>query len=107
MTLEHKGYVAGPIVYDADDKAFHGTVAGLRDVIHFTGSSARALERAFRESIDDYLAMCAERGEAPDRAFSGKVPLRISPDLHRKAARQAAAEGISLNQWLARRIDAA
>ncbi|MGE0726316.1 MAG: type II toxin-antitoxin system HicB family antitoxin [Alphaproteobacteria bacterium] len=107
MSLEYKGYVAGPIAYDPDDKAFHGTVAGLRDVVHFTATTARGIERAFRESIDDYLALCAERGEPPDRAFSGKVPLRISPDLHRKAAKRAAAEGISLNQWLAKRIEAA
>ncbi|MCC7274427.1 MAG: type II toxin-antitoxin system HicB family antitoxin, partial [Alphaproteobacteria bacterium] len=82
-------------------------VAGLRDVVHFSGDSAASLEEAFRGSIDDYLASCAERGEEPDRAYSGSVPLRINPQLHRKAALRAAAEGISLNQWLARRIEAA
>ncbi len=107
MTLEYKGYLAGPIAYEPDDKALHGAVAGLRDVIHFTGRTAEELEQSFRESIDDYLAFCAERGEEPDRSYSGNVPLRIAPELHRKAAIKAAAEGVSLNQWLARQIEGA
>jgi len=107
MTLEYKGYIAGNIQYDADDKAFHGSVAGLRDVVHFTASDAEGLEAAFRGSVDDYLAFCAERGESPDRGYSGQVALRLTPELHRKAAIRAEAEGVSLNQWLARQIDAA
>ncbi len=107
MTLEYKGYVAGVIEYDPDDKAFHGNVAGLRDVVHFTASDAESLERAFRASIDDYLAFCAARGERPDRGYSGKLALRLSPELHRKAAIRAEAAGISINQWFAQQIDAA
>ena len=64
--MEYKGYDADPIDFDPEDKAFSGTVAGLRDVIHFEGWTATELERAFRESIDSYLGLCAENG-APDR----------------------------------------
>ena len=60
---------------------------------------------AFRASVDDYLAFCAERGEPPDRPYSGKIPLRVDPELHRRAAAQAQAAGISLNQWIARRLE--
>ena len=48
--MEYKGYAAGPIDFDPEDKTFSGTVAGLRDVIHFEGRTATELERAFRES---------------------------------------------------------
>ena len=102
--LEYKGYVG---TVEADEGTFVGRVAGLRDVITFEGRSFEEVERAFRESVDDYLAFCAERGEAPDRPYSGKIPLRIEPELHRKAAARAQAEGLSLNQWIARRIEAA
>jgi predicted HicB family RNase H-like nuclease len=102
--LEYKGYVG---TVEADEGTFVGRVAGLRDVITFEGRSFEEVERAFRESVDDYLAFCAERGEAPDRPYSGKIPLRIEPELHRKAAVRARAEGLSLNQWIARRIEAA
>ena len=99
--LEYKGYVGA---VEADEGAFFGRVAGLRDVVTFEGATYEEVERAFRDSIDDYLAFCAERGEQPDRPYSGKIPLRLEPELHRKAAARAQAEGLSLNQWIARRI---
>ena len=102
--LEYKGYYG---VVEADEDTFSGRVAGLRDVITFEGLSFAEVEQAFRDSVDDYLAFCAERGEAPDRTFSGKVPLRLDPELHRRAAARAQAEGVSLNQWIARRIETA
>lgn len=100
--LEYKGYHG---VIEADDGVFVGRVAGLRDVITFEGKIYAEVEKAFRESIDDYLAFCAERGEAPDRTFSGKIPLRLEPELHRRIVAKAQAEGMSLNQWIARRIE--
>jgi predicted HicB family RNase H-like nuclease len=102
--LEYKGY-AGTV--EADDGAFVGRVIGLRDVVHFEGTSFAEVEQAFRDSIDDYVAFCAARGEAPDRPYSGRIPLRIPPDLHRRASVLAQAEGVSLNQWIARRIETA
>jgi predicted HicB family RNase H-like nuclease len=105
MTLEYKGYTAGRIEFD--DGVFSGTVAGLRDVVHFQGETADELEQAFRESIDVYLDFCAERGEAPDKPYSGNIMVRIPPELHRKAATRAEAEDLSLNAWIARQIEAA
>jgi predicted HicB family RNase H-like nuclease len=105
--MEYKGYVAGPIDFDPEEKTFSGTVAGLRDVIHFEGSTAEDLERAFRDSIDDYLAYCAEGGDEPDKPFNGKILLRTEPELHRKAALRAAAAGISLSQWISQQINTA
>jgi predicted HicB family RNase H-like nuclease len=105
MTLEYKGYTAGRI--DFDDGTFSGTVAGLRDVVHFEGTTAAELEQAFRDSIDRYLEHCAERGEPPDKPYSGNVMIRIDPALHRKAAQRAEAEDMSLNAWIAKQIEAA
>lgn len=102
--LEYKGYLG---TVEADDGVFIGRVNGLKDVITFEGASYPEVEQAFRDSIDDYLAFCAERGEEPDRPYSGRIPLRIDPDLHRKVATRARAEGMSVNQWVARRIDPA
>lgn len=101
--LEYKGFLGA---VDAQDGTFAGRVAGLRDVITFEGETYAEVEQGFRASVDDYLAFCAERGEPPDRSFSGKIPLDVPPQLHRKAALRAQAEGLSLNQWIARRIEA-
>lgn len=102
--LEYKSYVG---TIEAAEGAFVGRVMGLRDVITFEGETFAELEQAFRDSIEDYLTFCAERGEQPDRPYSGRIPLRLDPEVHRKAAARAQAEGLSLNQWIARRVEAA
>jgi predicted HicB family RNase H-like nuclease len=107
MTMIYKGYEAGPIDFDPDDGIFSGVVLGLKDVIHFEGATADELTDSFQVSIDDYLALCAERNEQADRPFNGKILVRTEPALHRKAAIRAAADGVSLSQWIARRIEAA
>jgi predicted HicB family RNase H-like nuclease len=100
-----QGYAAGPIDFDPEEKTFSGTVAGLRDAIHFEGRTAAELERAFRESIETYLELCAETGEQPDRPFNGKILVRTEPELYRKAVLRAAAEGMSLSRWISRQIE--
>ena len=105
--MEYKGYLAGPIDFDAENNTFSGTVAGLKDVIHFEGKTAKELARAFRASVDSYLEYCEESGQEPDRPFNGKILLRTDPELHRKAALRAAVEGVSLNRWISQQIESA
>ncbi len=105
--MEYKGYTAGPIDFDLKENTFSGTVAGLRDVIHFEGATARELARAFRQSIDSYLELCAETDQKSDRPFNGKILVRTEPELHRKAVLRAAVEGISLSRWISRQIESA
>jgi predicted HicB family RNase H-like nuclease len=105
VSLDYKGYTSGPIAFE--EGTLSGTVAGLRDVVHFEGATADELAQAFRDSIDEYLSFCAELGRPPDKPFSGRVLLRMPPALHRKAAMRAEADGLSLNAWIARQIEAA
>lgn len=95
----YKGYF-GRAEYDADADLFHGEVAGTRDVITFQGRTPGELGSAFQESVDDYLSFCAEREEAPEKAFSGKFVARISPEVHRKISLLAEQAGKSLNQFV-------
>ena len=104
--LQYKGYT-GRVEFDDEAGLFHGEVIDLRDVITFQGTSVEELESAFRDSIEDYLEFCEERGEEPDRPFSGKLMLRLSPDLHRQAYVRARQEGKSLNQWISEKLERA
>ena len=104
--MEYKGYHAA-IKYDPDGEALHGVVVGARDVIMFQATSVEELKKEFKFSIDDYLASCAERGERPDKPFTGDILLNISPDLHRAAAVAASARGKSLDDWIAEAIEVA
>ena len=101
--LDYKGY-KGHVELDPEAGLFHGEVLDTRDVITFQGRSVEELETAFRESIDDYLELCAARGEEPDRPFSGRLMVRLAPELHRRLYAEAAAAGKSLNQLINERV---
>jgi predicted HicB family RNase H-like nuclease len=104
--MDYKGYRAA-VSYDDEAGTFHGEVVGTRDVITFEGTSVEQLRQEFRFSIDDYLAVCAARGRQPDKPFSGKIPLRVSPEIHRAATAAAKTAGKSLNAWLAETVEQA
>jgi predicted HicB family RNase H-like nuclease len=102
--MQYKGF-SGQVSFDEDQDLFHGEVVGIRDVITFQGRSVDELRKAFEESVDDYLDFCRERGESPEKPFSGKFALRLSPELHRRLAMMAAGSGQSLNAWIASRLE--
>jgi predicted HicB family RNase H-like nuclease len=102
--MEYKGYI-GKVEFDDEAGIFHGEVINTRDVITFQGTSVAEIKQAFQESVEDYLAFCKQLGQEPDKPFTGRLMLRLSPDLHRRiyiAARQA---GKSLNAWIAENLD--
>ena len=98
--MQYKGYL-GKVEFDSDAQILHGEVLGIRDVVTFQGPSVKELKKAFRDSIDDYLAFCRQRGESPDKPHSGQFIVRIDSDLHRKANMLASASGKSLNSLVA------
>ncbi len=98
-TMHYKGYEA-VIEFDEDADLFHGEVINLRDVITFQGTSSSELKQSFAESIDDYLAFCAERGEDPEKPFSGQFVVRTEPLLHKEISSAARRAGVSLNKWV-------
>jgi predicted HicB family RNase H-like nuclease len=79
----------------------YGEVINVRDVITFEGTTVEEVQQAFRESVDDYLEFCAQRGESPEKPFSGKFVVRLPAELHRKAYIQAKLKDQSLNRWVA------
>ena len=97
--MEYKGYFA-KVEFDDEANIFHGEVINLRDVITFEGETVNELREAFHESVEDYLAFCAERGENPEKPFSGKFLVRVEPQLHKNLVIQARKNGKSLNTWV-------
>jgi predicted HicB family RNase H-like nuclease len=85
----------------------HGHVIGLRDVITFQGDSVAEVTRAFRDSVDDYLEFCAQRGVSPDKPYSGHFILRVDPRLHRALSQAAEERGVSLNSLVEEQLRAA
>lgn len=104
--MEYKGYI-GKVEFDDDAGTFHGEIINTRDVITFQGDSVAELKRAFRDSVDDYLAFCESRGEEPDKPYSGQFVTRLSPDLHRRVSVAASLAGKSVNAWVSEQLQMA
>lgn len=98
-TLEHKGYV-GSVEFNADDKVFFGKILGIKDLVTFEGESVTELENCFQEMIEDYLTTCKKLKKEPEKTYKGSFNIRISSDMHKKAAIIASKKNISLNNFV-------
>ena len=104
--MKYRGYTSR-IEFDERDDIFIGRVIGMRDAICFHADNVADLKREFYASVDDYLNYCTENGLEPDKPASGKLMLRIPPEVHAAALVSAQAAGESLNQWAARALSEA
>ncbi len=102
-TLTYKGYI-GEIAFDRDAKIFYGRVINTRDTITFQSDDAKHLEQEFQMSVDTYLDFCQELGESPEKPYSGRFVLRLSPEGHQSVARAARLANQSLNAWAAEHL---
>ena len=99
-TMNYKGYAAR-IEYSEEDDCFVGHIAGINDIVGFHADSVVQLHAAFEEAVEDYIQTCKKAGKIPQKPYSGKLLLRISPELHARAAISATLQGKSLNTWVA------
>jgi len=97
-TMTYKGYTA-QISYDARDEIFVGRVLGLRTILSFHGEKVSELRTNFRTAVDEFVRDCKEQGVRPEKPASGKLMLRVPPEVHGAALAAARAAGKSLNQW--------
>ena len=96
QTLQHRGY-DGSVEFSAEDKMLHGRVLGIRDLISYGGTTVRTLEKNFRDAIDEYLVFCQRRGKEPNLPFKGSFNVRVSSELHKRAALYADQHDLKLN----------
>jgi predicted HicB family RNase H-like nuclease len=104
--MTYKGYSAR-IEFDPRDNIFIGKIMGIADSITFQGETVKELRSDFQEAINHYLADCAATGHQPLKAASGRLMLRISPEVHARALAMAKTSGRSLNQWAEEVLDQA
>ena len=97
-TMSHKGYTAR-VEFDERDDIFVGRVLGLQAIIGFHGATVKQLRREFETAVEVFLRDCEEQGVRPEKPASGKLMLRVPPEVHGAALIAAQAAGKSLNQW--------
>lgn len=94
--LSYKGY-HGTVDYSLDDDILYGKVIDVNSTITYEGNTIDELKEDFQGAIDEYLELCKEHGEAPEKPYSGSFNVRITPQLHRKLAVFAKANNMSIN----------
>ena len=98
-TLEHKGYL-GTVEFSSEDKVFFGKIFGIRDIVTFEGESVLELEKSFKEAVEDYIQTCKSLNKSPEKPYSGSFNVRVSPELHKKAAFLAKKNNLTLNHFI-------
>jgi predicted HicB family RNase H-like nuclease len=96
QTMQYKGY-EGSVLYSAEDKILHGKLQGIRDFVIYDGEDVATLEKNFHGAVDEYLAFCEAEGKTPNVPFKGSVNVRLTRDLHRRAALFAEEKNRKLN----------
>jgi predicted HicB family RNase H-like nuclease len=98
-SMTYKGYFAR-VEFDPRENIFVGRVLGVSDRISFHGKTVTELTDDFHQAVDHYLEDCAKTGRDPQKPASGKLMLRIRPEVHAAVGIAAAAAGKSINQWV-------
>lgn len=96
------------VIWSAEDQEFVATCAEFPSLSWLAADQVEAL-RGLEAVIAGVVAdLESEDEEVPEplaeRTFSGKLNLRLGPDLHRVVARDAAEAGLSINSYLVRKI---
>jgi predicted HicB family RNase H-like nuclease len=97
--MDINGYKAN-IVYDPEIEMFRGEFVGLNGGADFYAKDIETLKKEGEISLKVFLEMCAEKGIEPEKSYSGKFNVRISPELHAKVVQAATVHGQSINQWV-------
>lgn len=98
------GYKA-VIIYDNEIDMFRGEFINLNGGADFYANNVKELHQEGLKSLQVYLDVCNEKGINPKKEYSGKLPLRISPELHAHLAEIAKIQGISINQLVQKSLE--
>jgi predicted HicB family RNase H-like nuclease len=92
------------VAWSEEDEAYLGRVTEF-PLLAAHGDSIDAALREILFLVDDVIHDMAQSADPlPEplskRIYSGKFVVRMPGTLHRKLAREAAQQGVSLNQWI-------
>lgn len=103
-TLEYKNFI-GSVNFSEEDEVFFGKIEGINALVTFEGQSVIELKEAFKNAVDDYLELCIKKGIKAHKTYSGILNIRLTPEIHRKAATIATKSGTTLNALIKRAVE--
>lgn len=102
-TMKFKGGYKAVIAYDPDIEMFRGEFIGLNGGADFYAKDVEMLKKEGQISLDVFLEMC-EKDKVPPKKPQGKFALRLDQETYYNVSTAAAANGMSLNQWITETI---
>ena len=102
--LRYKGFI-GSVHFSADDNVFFGKLEGINDLVTFEGKTVQELNDAFCYMVDEHIKDCEAANIPVEKNYKGSFNIRITPELHRKAAIFAKFHGTSLNTFVKEAIE--
>ena len=102
--LTYKGYI-GSVHFSADDNVFFGKLEGVNDLITFEGGTVQELKDAFCYMVDEHIKDCEAENIPVEKSYKGSFNVRLTPDLHRRAATSARMHGTTLNTFVKESIE--
>jgi predicted HicB family RNase H-like nuclease len=97
--LTYKGYI-GSVFFSADDNVFFGKVEGINDLVTFEGETVKELNDAFCYMVDEHIKDCEAENIPAEKSYGGSFNIRLTPELHRRAAISAKMHGTTLNTFV-------
>ncbi|MEU7956576.1 type II toxin-antitoxin system HicB family antitoxin [Micromonospora humida] len=99
------------VTWSAQDNEFVATCAEFPSLSWLAPSQIEALQ-GLQDLLSEVVADLEQQGEEvpepfADRSYSGKFNVRVGESLHRELAIHAAEDGMSLNQYVVRKLSAA
>ncbi|MFS4457029.1 type II toxin-antitoxin system HicB family antitoxin [Maribacter sp. 2304DJ31-5] len=102
--LKHKDYL-GSVDFSSEDGVLYGKVIGVNDLVTYEGTSVEELNKAFIDSVEDYLATCKEIDKEPNKFFKGVFNVRTSNEIHRELSMIAEKKKMKLNELVNKAFD--
>jgi len=75
------------------------------DLITFEGETVQRLKDNFHYVVDEHIKDCEAENISVEKSYKGSFNIRLTPDLHRKAAITAKNCGYTLNAFVKKAIE--
>jgi len=97
--MKYKGYY-GSINFDSEELIFYGKLEYIKTLASYEAEDAVGIQKAFQETVDDYLILCKQQNIEPEQPFKGSFNVRVGHKLHEKIALSAQNENLSINKFV-------
>jgi len=103
-TLEYKNFI-GSVNFSEEDDVFFGKIEGINALVTFEGHTVSGLKKSFKEAVADYIEVCKTKGIKAQKTYTGVLNVRLSSEIHRKAAMAATKSGTTLNGLIKKAVE--